>query len=110
MTHYKYLTAIDLSNNRLFGQQAGTAIANLLKRDKISKNQGVSLKTISVANNKLENQGFELIVKALWSDELTIRSLDLTNCGISKFQGVIVKPSADLKDYNKLRTLILDNN
>lgn len=61
---YRYLQSLDLSNNRLSGNQAGLVVAQLITRE-FQIDAGYNLNSLNLSNNKIGNKGVEHIFEAL---------------------------------------------
>jgi Ran GTPase-activating protein (RanGAP) involved in mRNA processing and transport len=61
-SNYCFLEQLDISNNRIQGVSGGQAIATLLNH---YVKPGIPLQTLTVKQNKLENEGAALVFEAL---------------------------------------------
>lgn len=106
---YRYLQELDVSNNRLQGVTAGQAINMLLTRE-IDHSGGYSLQNLNLSQNKLMNDGAELVFQALTSPTCYLKHFNAKCISITTIAGIVVVPPVLLTTRTKLETLILDEN
>ncbi len=106
---YRFLQNLDVSNNRLHGVIAGQAVKSLLTRE-IDPSLGYNLQTLNLSQNKIKNDGVELIFEALTSPACYLKHLYIKCIDITYVAGIVVVPPVQLTIKTRLETLVLDEN
>lgn len=105
-----YLQHLDVSNNRLSGEQTGQAIAKLLLNQNVFNEEGLPLSSLNISQNRLLNAGVEPIFEALLDTRCDLRTLNMTKVEITFLAGIQTNLSENNSLRTALETLILDDN
>ncbi len=105
---YKYLNALDVSNNRICGAIGSSAIAQLLVYQ-TEEDAGIRLETLNISQNLIEDKHSIKIFQALLDPLCYLKNIVMSKIGITMITGVTVTTSnEDALEKSRLRSIVLN--